>query len=356
MKRTKRIAILLAGLLTAACTLLPLVDEEARMARFICTFSWQDSSAESRPDSFALAILRTYNSVHVIKEVALEGKDTISVAFGEYLALAAGSSPMDAYKLEYFADEQPILNTDGGMTWDPAGLFACIPTMANARIDKLFGGHSWTDPSYAVIPEATPLFLAKTRKELLSGNAVERLELSARDVTQQVSFRISLDTAPGIVIDTLSACITGTPRRIQVISNAVANVNEQLGQTLFRLYPTSSNGQYEGSIRCLGIFPSVNEEYEFSPGILQVHIHAAIGSVSRYLDARINLKRQIEEAGLLADPDGTGYFTIATRQAMLCVETPLVITEDNVRAEGDVYLEWVDHEVGHDENGDPLEF
>ena len=69
-----------------------------------------------------------------------------------------------------------------------------------------------------------------------------------------------------------------------------------------------------------------------------------------------DLKRQIEEAGLLADPDGTGYFTIATRQAMLSVETPLVITEDNVRAEGDVYLEWVDHEVGHDENGDPLEF
>lgn len=356
MKRTGKTAILLVSLLTAACTLLPLVDEEARMARFTCTFSWNDSDTESRPDSFALAILRTYNSIHVIKEVALDGKDTISVTFGEYLALASGSSPMNAYTLEYFADNQPVINFDGDLTWDPAGLYACIPTMSNTRIDKLYGSHSWMDPSYATIPEATPLYLAKARKELLDGNSIERLELNARDVTQQIVFHITVNTTPGIVIDTLSASITGTARRVQVISNAVANVNEQLGQTLFKMHPTTGTGQYEGSIRCLGIFPAVNDEYEFSPGILQVHIHASLGSVSRYLDARINLKQQIEEARLLADPDGTGLFTIATREAKLTVDAPLLITEENVRAEGDVYLEWVDHDINHDENGDPLEF
>jgi len=351
MRIPRHIALLPVILLAACTTILPLADDAVQMARFTCLFHWADGdNAEERPDSITLALLRTYNSVHDIRNIASESDDTISVAFGEYLALAAGSSPRDAYSLQYLGE-----NPDSSR-WDPAGLYSCLPTVPFHQIDSLFGSHTWTDQSYPIVAEARPLYLAKVRRELLDATTVEQLEFDASGVTQQITFRVTINTAPGIVIDTVSASISGIARRIQVISSAVSNDNEQLGQTLFPLAPVNGSNGYEGTIGCLGIFPSGDEEYEYSPGVLRLHIHAALGSVSRYVDARINLKHQIEEAALLADPDGTGFFTIATRKADLVIETPLEITENQILAEGEVYLEWIDHEIDEDENGDPLQF
>lgn len=339
----------LAALLTACNTIVPL-ENKLQEARVVYHINYTSESDQHDPASFTLALLRTYNALHQIIEIAPAGDDTVTVALGEYLVMAVGSVSPERFTLQYMGPA-----SDTSAVWQADALYACLPELSEKQINSRFGGYNWIDETYPVVQEAAPIYLAKERRKFLNGDHVERLEMQAHDVSQVVRFRFSIETDPNIAIDSVFAGISGVARRVQVISSAVARDMDQMGQTLFEVYPVGGN-VYEGSLRCLGIFPSSNAEYEYAPGVLRLHIYASMGEISRYVDARVNLKEKIEEARLLVDSDQTGYYSIAERQPLIVIDTPLLITEENIQAEGDVYLEWVNHDIDQDENGDNLEF
>lgn len=385
MIRRLLISILPALALASCTTILPLTEEEGLTTQVQWNFAWEDGAPAQQPDVFLVALLRTFSTEHLVYAVNPMNAQPVKLSIGDYLAVGAGCVPMDAYSLVYIPEDgaaQPIEETvapqqsgneqqnsddegtkadgDGDEpspnSWDPAGFYAQIHDLTVEQINEQYGTHGWLDPSFPVLEDAQPLYISKAHQELLGGDAPEVLKLDTHSAVQEITVRCTLQTEGDVVIDEVVASMCGTARRVQVVSGAVSFDNGQLGQNIFFLQ-NAGGTTWEGSFRCLGLFPAEQSDFSFGPGMLQLHIHASTGPITRYLEARINLKNLIEQAKILENPAGSTYYTITSHAATLTIEKPLEITEESVHADGEIFIEWdEDNDVYNDANGDPLEF
>ena len=394
MIRRLLIPILCALALASCTTVLPLTEEEGLTTQVHWDFAWQDGTPTQQPDFFLVALLRTFSTEHLVFAVNPVNAQPVKLSIGDYLAVGAGCVPMDAYSLVYIPEggtaqpiEETVTPTDpeqGGSeeqsgdndennedegtkadgegdepsanSWDPASYYAQIHDLTVDQINEKYGTHGWLDPSFPVLEDAQPLYISKAHQELLGGDAPEVLKLETHSAVQEITVRCTLQTEGDVVIDEVVASMCGTARRVQVVSGAVSFDNGQLGQNIFFLQNVGGN-TWEGSFRCLGLFPAEQSDFSFGPGMLQLHIHATTGPITRYLEARINLKNLIEQAKILENPAGSTYYTITSRAATLTIEKPLEITEESVHADGEIFIDWdEDNDVYNDANGDPLEF
>lgn len=393
MIRRLLILILPALALASCTTVLPLTEETGLTTQVRWDFAWQDGTPAQQPDIFMVALLRTFSPEHLVYAVDPANAKPVTLSIGDYFAVGAGCIPKDAYSLVYIPEggaampiEETVPPEDGGQgeqdeqseqgeegeeggegtkadgdepavnSWDPSGYYAQIHDLTASQINEKYGTHGWLDPSFPVLEDAQPLYLTKAHQELLGHDVPEILQLETRSVVQEITVRCSLQTEGDVVIDEVVASMCGTARRVQVVSGAVSFDNGQLGQNLFFM-ENAGGDTWQGSFRCLGLFPAEQGDFAFGPGMLQLHIHATTGPITRYLEARINLKNLIEQAKILENPAGSTYYTITSRTATLTIETPLEISEESVHADGEIFIEWEeDNEVNNDANGDPLEF
>ena len=277
-------------------------------------FVWDRVDVEDRPEDMTVLMSRKVHSLNycyrlgaggeVIAEVPDSSADkTLSVANGEYYLMAFSDG-------EGFYSITDYSSFCEGNALTMKEIYADVPSISE---EDIFSDKNIVDfNSYSgyVVPADKPLFLY-LNKNLFFPQSAGHIALNPVDLTRLFTFSLQLETEAGVSVDRVVAVLSGVPHRVQLMSGLVSRVTTS--KVAFDMYlKEDSGGVYEGQVRTFGLLSSQDKTMVVGPGILQVsvfaRVHDGAETISRVFYAGINLKRQIDSAGIMIpSEDNTGY-------------------------------------------------
>ena len=336
-------AIALALVLAICCTGVeygPLLQPETSRLRF--NFDWSEAGSRdsARPSVMPVAMARMVSEIHYLWDTEnfyCPDSHVNRVGNGEYfLVTFAPSTGCESY--DFSLVDRFLKHREMSVDSLVAEL---IPYDADS-LKKLFG-RAVVESDYTrqtVIPEAGHLYSTTARESIYfdadGGDIL--VSFSPLDRTQLLSFTVDIQTESGVQIDSVTADITGTPRRVGLMSGALDS--KDVCKTYFRMQRASS--RYEGSVRVLGLFTSNFTEYIYGAGVIRLTIFARCEDKEQVVQVSLNIKELIDDAGIMKASDDNLVWTIACAEATIDVDKTLTISKELImNGNEDCLVDWV---------------
>lgn len=260
-----------------------------------------------------------------------------TVINGEYFVMAfnCDDSVMMASGLQDF-----LTNPGASMK----GICLKAAEMPEEEVKEQYGGEQ-TDfnPSFGFIRQVPPTFAGTGKASLFSDEPAEII-IEPAPVTQRITFRIKVETEPGVTIESVMAEISGIAGSVEIMTGEIDNENTY--RNLFAMHETGTSGssakEYEGTISAFGLFPAGEQTYITGPGIFQITIRATDGENTKVFHAGINIRETITGAGMVEELEN-GNFRIARNEVVLDIPAVLKIDKGQIGHGEDQGVEtWVD--------------
>lgn len=382
MRNVFLIPTLLAAALAAGCVSVKITDEDTPRTSFYCTFDVPDGGGDAgAPSEWTFVSARRRVAVHNVFNFHEGDRDVvIKSPAGEYSAMAFGYLPEGNCNLENgddFLEDTSFPVSD---------LWVALRQLSTAELERDFAGHEWIDGSMPVVTDAGRLLTAKSEYTITMEDVEKEVNFKLQDRTIKIRAAVNIKVQGDARIDSVMACISGVPKRLQLVSGWVGNDYENLGQCTFRMKRPATNGAdtgqdngagvYSGEISALGLFPSDNPDYRTGPGVLFVAVFASIekeqaglqpanpddeGRIHKKYAFSYNLKKKIP-AGIMEKTTEEGFRKLSGKKTVYDLGQLATYTvKIDVEASGgdgssDTQEEWIiDDQNIVDENGEPIQ-
>lgn len=381
MKVAKWFGFLLAGGLMGACTEVDLcyVDNHPHRTVLDFRFHWGEEYAAKRTDSMKVVAVRPVNLMRYEfrvsaneqdnkgvllspwderQEETVTGEDGIAHASGnDYLWVRPGNYKFVTYTMdsEIVADESGTGDSEGNEVFsaDLSNLVVAYKSFKadDPRVKGVFGDwrtfNTYTD---YVSGSTTPIFsghvdyvdvpIAETRDNIVA------VDFTPVPVTQHVVFKLSIEKEDSVVLDSITAEISGIPASIELTTGLVDP--EKSYKMLFRMaYPALSSREDSaravkldctGEVDVTGIVRSVDEGMRTGPGILHLAFYCHVTrdgdgtpvSFQKIFYAGINLFNTLSGNKLLEWDEDAEKYSQTCHEAVLEIGSVLKLGKDKV--------------------------
>ena len=296
------------------------------------------------PEEMTVAMSRIINTVHysclldslgamtsVWQDSTMAACDTLTgmmMPNGEYYMISFNSRPeaytLDGYK-EFLAEK--------GASMRDINIRAI--GYSEDEITGLVGSRTDFNPTQKHVRQMTPIWL-DVQKVNVHPDIDTIITVHPRPLTQDMTFRIGIETDPGVEITKVIGEISGVPETVQLMTGHISDsLTCRVPFEMERLGALGAADFYEGHACLLGLFPSKESTFVTGPGILEVSVTAKVGDQERTFHAGINLKNSITEAGTVQKAaENERLYRIAATEAMFDVEARLRIKEGQIVLDG----------------------
>lgn len=280
------------------------------------TVSWSSAGVASiaPPDQLIVLMGRKVNSLHYVWTIDSDGAFIYpatatpriqTIANGEYYTVAFSST--DSF---YGISEYSEFQNDPAMSMRE--LYVTLPELQAEGVpyDRDLIDFNPYAGFYRTADE--PVYM-DVIKSVIFPSSQSVINLSPKSLTRTLTLQLKVSCEPGVVIDRISAVLSGVATKVQLMSGLMSPVNT--GKIIFDMTPKSVAGEYtlyQGRTNILGIFPPEDRTYVTGPGILQVSVYAGVTEngveSERVFHAGLNLKQILDEADMMIESeDKTGY-------------------------------------------------
>ena len=340
MRRLANILIPTLLVVLSACTQVKMEDPSAPVTGFVCSLDWSDMDGGKEPKGIShwlsMASTRVTYAQHFFWEdiyYAPHGKDTVRAYAGDYLSTIFLSTRNDAWWVENLPD---FLDDRHANLRD---VFARLRKPSEASLAEDYPGFDRIlSADLDTVPPAPKIWCASLRYHLEEGQ-VTPLVFKPVQVTQQVTFRITVQAEEDVVPQRLVACISGVPSRVEMMSGQLNTA--YTGQTLFDLKPSEEDENvWEATVSLLGILPSEDSGLLTGPGLLT--LCAEIGPLHRRFIRVCNLRNYLLQQPLLTATQEEDRYIGGENEVTYTIASPFIIrNEDAPYPEGqDPMEEW----------------
>lgn len=297
------------------------------------------------PKDMTLAMSRIYHAVHfsctidslgamtsALRDTAMVACDTLTgltMPNGEYYVLAFNDSP-DAYDLSGY--QKFITDNSASMRE------MCISAYGYSAQEKdgLTEGMADFNPSQDYIKEMKPLWL-DMQKVNIHPDIDTSVTIDPVPITQEITFRIKIESEEGVEIEQVKADISGVPQSVRLMTGQICDsLTCRVPFVMHEAGIQDSTTTYEGKVCVLGIFPSPDQTFITGPGIFHIIVKAKAKGFERTLRASINLKQAITDAGLVENvSQSERLYRIGVPEAVIDIDKKLRIEENQIVLDGD---------------------
>lgn len=292
------------------------------------------------PSEMTVAMSRIINTVHfscildslgvmtaAYQDSTMTASDTLTgqmMPNGEYYMISFNDRP-DAYTLDGY---QEFLDNKGVSMRD---INIRAIEYNTSEISELVGSRTDFNPSQKHVRQMSPIWL-DVQKLHVHPEIDTIITVRPRPLTQDMTFRIGIETDPGVEITKVIGEISGVPETVQLMTGHISD--SLTCRVPFELKNTGSSEAaaiYEGSVCLLGLFPSKDITFVTGPGILEVSVTAQVGEQERTFHAGINLQKSITEVVTVEKADDNDrLYRIAVTEALFDVDAHLKIKEGQI--------------------------
>lgn len=319
------------------------------------TLDWEGQTEV--PSEITVAMSRILHTVHfsclmdslgtmksVFQDSTMTPCDTLTgltMPNGEYYIAAFNSTP-DSYTISGY--ESFISDNAASMR----EIYILCPPLTEEEKEQLIGEDvADFNPTQAYIGNMSPVF-TDVQKVNIHPEIDTTVTLSPRPLTQDIIFRIGVETDIEVDILSIKAEISGVAGKIQLMTGHISDTATfRVPFVMEKRRRDTQADIYEGRITTLGIFPSPDKTFITGPGILQLSIHAEADGHERVFRVGINLKQSITEAGLMEKvSDSERLFRTTKPEAVLDIASRLRISKNQVVLDGNGQgvEEWFENE------------
>lgn len=204
------------------------------------------------------------------------------------------------------------------------------------EIAELTGESTDFNPTQGYIKQLKPVWL-DVQKVNIHPDIDTMVTVTPVPLTQNVTFRIGIETEAGVEIEEVRADISGVPETVQLMTGHISDTLTH--RVPFDMKPSEMRNaaqMYEGSVCVAGIFPSPDATYITGAGILQISVKAKAGGHERTFRAGINLKQALTDARLVEKVSETErLYRIGVSEAIIDADAKLKIEQDQIILDGD---------------------
>ncbi len=339
------IAVVLFLCTVAACNSVKLDYDTSEIESSIETrLKWNWSGVQKgRPDSMCVIYNRYLNTLldTTVRGVFLcpsEQDTMVTTRYGQYHVMSFNivDSLYDTFNVDAFKDVVSVSTGDIGLR---------LKTKAFKDVigDTLYD----YNVGISFVDDAGPLYASFSDRTFSPGQPSE-VELKPENISGHLNIVFRVFSSPDVEIDYLRAYISGIVGKIHP-KDGIVSRDTLYRQELDIVSDGNSMGDtglkkfyYEAKGDILGIFPSMNSEIVFGPGVMNVVIGARIGDRKRtYYRAR-NLSDIIDLEDVMAySPNYSGYSLAVDT---ISLEVPDTIRIGKISNDGGGVNVWIDNE------------
>lgn len=296
------------------------------------------------PQEMIVAMSRIIHTVHfsclldslgtmtsVFKDSTMTPCDTLTgmmMPNGEYYMVSFNNSP-ESFKLDGYHE---FLANKGSSMRD---INIKAIGYSTSEITDLLGSRADFNPTQKHIRQMTPIWL-DVQKANIHPEADTVITVRPRPLTQEMTFRIGIETDPEVEITKVIGEISGVPETVQLMTGHISDsLTCRVPFEMEKAESADATDFYQGTVCLLGLFPSRDATYVTGPGILEVSVTAKVGDNERTFHAGINLQKSIAEAATVQKADDNErLYRIAVPEATFDIDARLKIKEGQVILDG----------------------
>lgn len=296
------------------------------------------------PQEMTVAMSRILHTVHysclldslgtmtaVYKDSTMTPSDTLTglmMPNGEYYMVSFNDSPGS-----FTLDGYETFLADKGASMREINIRAI--GYSDSEITDLLGSRTDFNPTQKHVRQMVPVWF-DVQKANIHPEADTVITVSPRPLTQDMTFRISIETEPGVEITKVIGEISGVPETVQLMTGHISDsLTCRVPFEMVKAGSADAADFYEGTVCLLGLFPSRDATFVTGPGILEVSVTAKVGDNERTFHAGINLQKSIAEAVTVQKADDNErLYRIAVTEATFDIESRLKIKEGQVILDG----------------------
>lgn len=310
----------------SACTQVKMEDPSAPETGFVCSLDWSDLEG-GKPKGIApwlsMASTRVTYAQHFFWEdiyYTSGAKDTVKAYAGDYLSTIFLSTQNEAWWVENLPD---FLNDRHANMRD---VFARLRKPSEESLAQQYPGFDRIlSADLDTLPQAPQIWCASLRFHLEEGQ-ITPLVFKPVQVTQKVTFRITVKAEEDVVPHRLVACVSGVPSRVEMLSGQLNTA--YTGQTLFDLRPSQEEENvWEATVSLLGILPSEDSDLLTGPGLLT--LCAEIGPLHRRFIRVCNLRNYLSQKPLLTATQEENRYIGGENEVTYTIISPFIIRNED---------------------------
>ncbi len=374
------IIIPMAGMLNA-CTEVDLCyADHPHRSELDFRFHWDEKYTDVIPDSMGVIAVRPVNILRYEMRTTSNEKDNKGVMLSPLSEKQPSESPADfgtdrlwvrsgEYTFAAFGcdmgsldNSMQIVNADGdpttlGSSLSPLYFSYMHYPIDDPRVTDSYG--SWREfNAYSdyISSKGTPVFFAKTEHINIpvekDSVGIITVDFTPQPLTQSVAFVFHIEKSQDVVVDSLTAEISGVPSTIELTTGLIKaqKTHKMLFRPTYKPLATLADSAAVTSLTCsdtinvTGIVKAYNADMLTGPGILilatYVHVDEydeAKGTTQRKAKvfyASINLYNTLKENKLLDwDEEKDGYLQ-TVQNAVIEVKNKLIIEKDKIINDG----------------------
>lgn len=306
------------------------------------TLDWEGQTEV--PPEITVAMSRIIHTVHyscildslgtmtsVFRDSTMTPCDTLTgltMPNGEYYIAAFNSIP-DACTISGY---ESFITDKGASMRD---IYINAKGYTAAETEALSGGQTDFNPTQGYIREMEHVW-----SDIIKANIHPEIDtvvtITPRPLTQDLTFRIGIETETGIEIEKVEADISGVPGSVQLMTGHISDtLTYRVPFSMERIGALGEADYYEGTACVLGVFPAADPTFTTGPGILHISIDANAGGHRRTFHASINLKQPLTDAGVVVKAEeNERLYRIGAAEAFFDVATRLRIEEHQIVLDG----------------------
>ena len=296
------------------------------------------------PSEMTVAMGRIINTVHF--SCILDSLGTMTAAYQDNImaksdTLTGQLMPNGEYYMISFNDQPKAFTLAGYQDFleNKGSSMRDISIQAieynDKEISKLIGSRTDFNPNQKHIRQMNPIWL-DVQKVHIHPEIDTIVTIQPRPLTQDITFRICIETDPGVEITKVIGEMSGVPESVQLLSGHISDtLTCRVPFEMKNIGMSGASAVYEGNTCLLGLFPSKDVTFVTGPGILEVSITANVGEQERTFHAGINLQKSITEAVTVEKADeNERLYRIARTEAEFDVDARLKIKEGQIVLDG----------------------